>query len=85
MNKSAFRGRLGVRPDYPTLRKEREGWGTRQLVEGIEPKGAFLLPSTCYRQASLLKSETWATHSKLEVAAFILTERSAVEGSLDPR
>jgi hypothetical protein len=45
MNKSAFRGRLGVRPDYPTLRKEREGWGTRQLVEGIEPKGAFLLPS----------------------------------------
>jgi hypothetical protein len=28
--------------NYPTLRKEREGWGTRQLVAGIEPKSAFL-------------------------------------------
>jgi len=25
---------------YPTLRKEREGWGTRQLVAGMEQKGA---------------------------------------------
>jgi hypothetical protein len=23
---------LGVEPSYPTLRKEREGWGTRSLV-----------------------------------------------------
>ena len=32
-------GGQGVRPDYPTLRKEREGWGTRRLVEGIERSG----------------------------------------------
>src|SRR5271170_6598734 len=29
-----------VRFAYPTLRKEREGWGTRRLVAGIEPKSA---------------------------------------------
>jgi hypothetical protein len=52
-----------VKSDDPTLRKEREGWGTRQLVEGIEPKSAFVPPFTCRRQASLLKSQTWATHS----------------------
>jgi hypothetical protein len=23
-------------PEYPTLRQEREGWGTRLLVTGIE-------------------------------------------------
>ena len=27
--------------DYPTLRKEREGWGTRRLVAGIEPKACY--------------------------------------------
>jgi hypothetical protein len=27
--------------DYPTLRKEREGWGTRRLVTGIEPVGSL--------------------------------------------
>ena len=26
-----------MRADYPTLRKEREGWGTRRWVEGKEP------------------------------------------------
>jgi hypothetical protein len=31
-----------VRFAYPTLRKEREGWGTRQLVAGIESKSAFI-------------------------------------------
>jgi hypothetical protein len=42
MNKIYFRYFLllreggRVRFDYPTLRKEREGWGTRQLVAGIE-------------------------------------------------
>jgi hypothetical protein len=35
---SAFRGSLKVRSDYPTLRKEREGWGTRRSVDGIEPE-----------------------------------------------
>jgi hypothetical protein len=29
----------------PTLRKEREGWGTRQLVSGVEKK-ALIPPST---------------------------------------
>jgi hypothetical protein len=29
-----------VRVEYSTLRKEREGWGTRQLVAGIESKSA---------------------------------------------
>jgi hypothetical protein len=32
---------LRVRADYPTLRKEREGWGTRQLVAEIEAKSAL--------------------------------------------
>jgi hypothetical protein len=31
-----------VRFDHPTLRKEREGWGTRRLVAGLEPKGALV-------------------------------------------
>jgi hypothetical protein len=29
-----------VRFDYPTLGKERQGWGTRQLVAWIETKSA---------------------------------------------
>jgi hypothetical protein len=51
-----------VRFAYPTLREEREGWGTRRLVAGMDPKSVFLPVFTCRRQASLLKSETWATH-----------------------
>jgi hypothetical protein len=31
-----------ARFDYPTLRKEREGWGTRRLVAGTEPEGRLL-------------------------------------------
>jgi hypothetical protein len=53
-----------VRFDYPTLRKEREGWGTRRWVEGKEPKSAFFSSFSCRRRASLPKSETWATHSR---------------------
>jgi len=34
-----------VRFEYPTLRKEREGWGTRRLVAGIEPKGGWYSPN----------------------------------------
>jgi hypothetical protein len=30
-----------VRSDYPTLRKEREGWGTRRSAEGIDKALAF--------------------------------------------
>jgi hypothetical protein len=45
-----------VRSDCPTLRRKREGWGTRRLVEGTEPKIAFIPLFTCNRQASLLKS-----------------------------
>jgi hypothetical protein len=37
--------------------------GHLAMGPGLEPKSAFLLPSTCYRQASLLKSETWGTHA----------------------
>jgi hypothetical protein len=29
---------LRIDTGYPTLRKEREGWGTRRFVAGIEPK-----------------------------------------------
>ncbi len=36
-----------VKFDYPTLREEREGWGTRRLVAGTELKSAFIPPSTC--------------------------------------
>ena len=39
------------------------------LVEGIEPKSALFSPFSCRRQASLLKSETWATHSKRSIRA----------------
>ena len=102
--------------DYPTLRKEREGWERipreEQMLTGryphgapvdlprfpvrssgqdhvcafllrkgawsagnprdstgnrgwwrVEPKSAFFSSFSCRRQASLLKSETWATHS----------------------
>jgi hypothetical protein len=28
-----------VRAEYPTLRKERQGWGTRRPVAGIESEG----------------------------------------------
>jgi hypothetical protein len=42
-NKSdSGRGQM-ARVDYPILRKQREGWGTRQLVDGIESKDVFLL------------------------------------------
>ena len=52
-----------MRSDHPTLRKEREGWGTRRRVEGTGPNSAFLSPLfTRHRPASLLKSETWVTH-----------------------
>ena len=27
---------------HPTLRKKREGWGTRQLVTGTEPQNDFV-------------------------------------------
>jgi hypothetical protein len=37
-----------VRPGFPTLRKEREGWGTRRLLPGIEPKGADDVPARTY-------------------------------------
>ena len=66
MNKSAFRGRLGVRPDYPTLRKEREGWGTRQLVAGVEPKSAFDPPgrSLIFRQSAVQKALVFHHHRR---------------------
>ena len=34
-----------MRFDYPTLRKEREGSGTRRWVAGIEPKSVVLMKS----------------------------------------
>jgi hypothetical protein len=46
---SAVAGGGRVRFDYPTLRKEREGWGTRQLVAGIANRAwcaiEFLIPA----------------------------------------
>src|ERR1700677_1116100 len=38
-----------VRFDYPTLRKEREGWGTRRLVAGIDPKKRVRCEINCAR------------------------------------
>jgi hypothetical protein len=46
---------------YPTRRKEREGWGTRRLVAGIEPKASS--SPTPPESGSMLKSETWAIHT----------------------
>jgi hypothetical protein len=74
-------GGQGVRPDYPTLRKEREGWGTRQLVEGMEPKARSFHHFTCRQQASLLKSETWATHSMSGGRSFIFERVSTIWGN----
>ena len=45
--KSIHTEREMVKFDYPTLREEREGWGTRRLVAGTELKSAFIPPSTC--------------------------------------
>ena len=43
-DKQNMRGRAsGVERWYPTLRQEREGWGTRSLVGGIEPRALTLL------------------------------------------
>jgi hypothetical protein len=42
--------------------QEIGGVGHPAMVMGIEPKSAFVSAFTCHRQASLLKSETWATH-----------------------
>ena len=33
-----------VRFDYPTLRKKREGWGTRRFAAGIKPKSSSPRP-----------------------------------------
>jgi hypothetical protein len=41
------------------------------IVEGDEPKSAFFSSFSCRRQASLLKSETGANHSKSEVTQAI--------------
>jgi hypothetical protein len=59
-------GSTGLRGEtcgIPHLAKNERDVGHPAWVRGIEPKSAFLAPSTCHRQASLLKSETWATHS----------------------
>jgi len=50
---SAVAGGGRVRFNYPTRRKEREGWGTRRWVPGIEPKKRVhrrfcLMPPTSY-------------------------------------
>jgi hypothetical protein len=42
---SAVVGGGRVRFEYPTLRKEREGWGTRRLVAAIDPKSAHSTPN----------------------------------------
>jgi hypothetical protein len=47
----------------PTSREKRARCGAPGDSCGARVKSAFLAPSTCHRQASLLKSETWATHS----------------------
>jgi hypothetical protein len=36
--------------------------GHPSIGREIEPKSPLLPPFTCRRQASLLKSQTWATH-----------------------
>ena len=45
---SAAVGDVGARFDYPTLRKRREGWGTRTLVAGMKPKS--VLDAQCSHQ-----------------------------------
>jgi hypothetical protein len=62
-------GASGVEQLYPTLRKKREGWGTRSLVRGTEKR-------SCGRRNPGLKSETWATHSNLVRAIFVFVSAS---------
>jgi hypothetical protein len=58
-NKSALPwGIRGERGGIPHLAKNERDMGHPARGAGLEPKSAFVPSSTCYRQASLLKSET---------------------------
>jgi hypothetical protein len=55
-NQSVSLGNCGVRSDHPTLRKEREGWGTRRFVEGTGPKSSALPPPSSVVGESLAQT-----------------------------